>query len=203
MDGTAAIALIMIIIFTSFGKAPSGGTRSGQQAHKYDKGSSYKYSVNRQQVNYSYLEDNRMQAIIRQYNDTIPQSQVDDIKRAVLRYGEQENIDPKFVLALMARESRFDPKAQSPTGAMGLGQILPMNFESLGISDATDIDQNTRATVIYIRMKLDEWTGYDDQVGLALASYLEGSGAVKRAGAVYSGHTEIYVNDILRIRDSI
>jgi soluble lytic murein transglycosylase-like protein len=103
----------------------------------------------------------------------------------------------------MARESAFNPNAVSPSGAVGLGQIMPFNYKDLGIQDPRDIDQNVKGVVYYLKQKLDDWIGNENQVGLALASYLKGTGDIKRAGGTYSGHTETYVNDILRIRSII
>lgn len=39
--------------------------------------------------------------------------------------GERHGVDPVMLLAISAVESRFDPKAESPAGAVGLTQTMP------------------------------------------------------------------------------
>jgi len=50
------------------------------------------------------------------------------------RSAESHDIDPVLLLALMRQESRFDPNARSPVGAIGLLQIMPYTAEALAES---------------------------------------------------------------------
>lgn len=43
----------------------------------------------------------------------------------ILEYSEKNDIDPFLVAAVMKNESRFNPGAVSPVGAVGLMQIMP------------------------------------------------------------------------------
>ncbi len=45
------------------------------------------------------------------------------------------NVDPLLFFALMRRESRFDPLAVSPVGAVGLTQIMPKTGKDLGMKN--------------------------------------------------------------------
>ena len=54
----------------------------------------------------------------------------DDVKRAATAQG----VDPFLMLSVMRRESRFDPDALSPVGAVGLFQIMPYTAEALADS---------------------------------------------------------------------
>jgi len=45
--------------------------------------------------------------------------------------AEAQRVDPLLMLAIMRRESRFDPGARSPAGAMGLFQIMSYTAEEL------------------------------------------------------------------------
>ena len=54
----------------------------------------------------------------------------DDVKRAATAAG----VDPFLMLSVMRRESRFDPDALSPVGAVGLFQIMPYTAEALADS---------------------------------------------------------------------
>lgn len=44
---------------------------------------------------------------------------------AAYRAGEQYSVDPLLILAVMAVESRYNPVAESVTGAQGLMQVIP------------------------------------------------------------------------------
>lgn len=46
-----------------------------------------------------------------------------------------DDVDPLLFLALMKKESRFDPNAVSYAGAVGLTQIMPKTAESLGMKN--------------------------------------------------------------------
>ncbi|MDR1452521.1 MAG: transglycosylase SLT domain-containing protein [Candidatus Margulisbacteria bacterium] len=152
---------------------------------------------------YQFVGYDRMDALIRKYNADLSQLEVDKIKMSINLYSREKNIDPRLTLALMARESRFDPLAVSSSGAVGLGQIMPMNYEELGISNPNDIDQNVRGTIYYFRQKLDEWSGNSRQLELGLASYLRGSGDIRRTNEQLDAHAQSYVDEILRIRASV
>lgn len=117
--------------------------------------------------------------------------------------AKERNMDPRLALALMARESAFDPQAVSSAGAIGLGQIKPINYAAVGIDNPKDIAQNARGTILYLSDQLRRWNGYPNQTELGLASYKEGYGAVSRAGGTYKPDTTQYIKDIFRLRDSI
>lgn len=104
-------------------------------------------------------------------------------------------MNPKLVAALMTRESKFNPRARSSSGAIGLGQLLPSTAKGLNLDDPYDIDQNAKGTVRYFKSLIDRFNG---QVSNAIAGYLEGPNAVMRNGG-YSDHTRGYVQDILAI----
>ena len=117
------------------------------------------------------------------------------IAGSIMKHASVYDVNPKLVAALMARESKFNPRALSPSGAMGLGQLLPSTAKNLGVEDGFDIDQNTMGTVRYFKSLLDRFKG---RVSAALASYLVGPNAVARDGSI-SEHTRSYVEDILKI----
>lgn len=124
--------------------------------------------------------------------------EADQISEAIMRYSEQYDVNPKIVTAMIFRESAFDPRAVSSSNAQGLAQLLPSTAAYIGISDPFDIDQGVKGAVLYLKMKLDRWTGCPDQIRLALASYAEGPNQVARAGGAYSEKTARYIDDILR-----
>ncbi len=101
----------------------------------------------------------------------------------ILEYSKVNDVDPSFVLAVIAIESRFRPEAVSRAGAVGLMQIMPSTGEILvdeigieGYSDdgLKDPDVNIRLGTYYIG-KLQRKYGSDV---LALAAYNAGEGRV-------------------------
>jgi hypothetical protein len=49
----------------------------------------------------------------------------DEILESAMARSFEYNLPPNFVISVMYRESRFNPKARSPVGALGLMQVLP------------------------------------------------------------------------------
>jgi soluble lytic murein transglycosylase-like protein len=97
------------------------------------------------------------------------------IRQAAERHGLSEPL----LLAVIAAESRFNPRAVSPKGASGLMQLMPATARRFGASDLFAVDQNLQAGAAYLRWLLDLFSG---DVELALAGYNAGEGAVLRAG---------------------
>ena len=99
------------------------------------------------------------------------------ITSAAARYG----IDPSVLEALAEVESGFRPNALSPSGAMGIMQLMPATAHALGVTDPMDPDKNIDAGARYLREQLDRFGG---DLALALAAYNAGPGAVARYGGV-------------------
>jgi soluble lytic murein transglycosylase-like protein len=117
---------------------------------------------------------------------------------SMVKYGSEYNVNPKLVCAVIARESGFNPRSVSSSGAVGLGQLLPATATALEVDDGFDPDQNIRGTTRYLRFLLDKWKSHPQQVALALASYTEGHNAISRNGG-YSTKTKGYVESIIKI----
>lgn len=127
------------------------------------------------------------------------------IAETIVKYANTNCIEPELAAALIARESAYNPRATSPSGACGLGQMLPSTARKMGASDCYDIEQNLRGAMAYFRLMLDMWDSYGDQVDRALASYLVGPGTVKNHGGVPWGNSTAkrYLADIYSYRDSM
>ena len=83
-------------------------------------------------------------------------------------------------LALIERESGWNPRAVSPKGAQGLGQLMPDTARDLGVSDPFDPAQNLDGAARYFATQLARF----GDVRLALAAYNAGPEAVARHGGV-------------------
>ena len=93
--------------------------------------------------------------------------------------SRRHRISPALVKAVIQAESKFDTRAVSAQGAVGLMQILPSTARSMGVSSPQEPYNNITAGVRYLKMLLDEF-GNDEY--LALAAYNCGPDTIKRYG---------------------
>jgi soluble lytic murein transglycosylase-like protein len=113
----------------------------------------------------------------------------------IVRSGVEAHVDPALIEAVIAKESAFQPRAVSSTGAQGLMQLMPATAAALGVSDPYDPAQNVRGGARYLRSLLDRFGG---DVRLALAAYNAGPGAVERYDGIPPyAETQAYVGDVL------
>lgn len=104
-------------------------------------------------------------------------------------------LPPGLLDALIWTESRYNPRAISKAGAVGLGQLMPRTARALGVSNRFDVADNVTGAALYLRQMLDKF----GVVHLALAAYNAGPAAVQRAGGIPpNGETPLYVRDVMR-----
>jgi soluble lytic murein transglycosylase-like protein len=139
-----------------------------------------------------------IERFILRYNKKTSYWDANLMSASMVKYGSIYNVNPKLICALIARESAFNPRSVSSSGAMGLGQLMPATASALEVEDGFDPDQNIMGTARYVRFLLDKWRSQPQQVTLALASYAEGHSAISRNGG-YSTKTKGYVEDIIKI----
>lgn len=96
------------------------------------------------------------------------------------RAGQAVELSPQLLEAVSYVESRFNAKAVSPRGAVGLMQLRPETAAELGY-DPHNPETNARGGAAYLRQML---AMFDNNVELALAAYNAGPQAVKRYGGV-------------------
>ncbi|HEX2950991.1 MAG TPA: lytic transglycosylase domain-containing protein [Armatimonadota bacterium] len=133
-------------------------------------------------------------AKVRRLVPTISPSLASEIISHVLGASARYSVDPRLVLALLAQESRFNPHAVSPVGAMGLGQLMPGTAARLGVRHPFDIAENIDGTVRYLQQQLQTFHG---NIPYALAAYNAGPGNVTRYGGIPPFHeTQHYVQTI-------
>jgi len=99
----------------------------------------------------------------------------------VEKVSSSSRIDPLFVISIIREESRFDPDAISPAGALGLMQLMPgtalkINKKIKNSHDILDVENNISAGVKYLSRLLQEFGSYT----YALAAYNAGEDSVKR-----------------------
>lgn len=97
------------------------------------------------------------------------------VKKSCARHG----VDPNLVFSVMRQESGFNYRAKSYKGATGLMQLMPATARRFGVQNIYDPAENIEAGTRYLRFLLDTFNG---DVGLALAGYNAGEGAVMKYG---------------------
>jgi soluble lytic murein transglycosylase-like protein len=110
-------------------------------------------------------------------------------------------LDARLVVALVAVESNWNPAAQSPVGARGLGQLMPGTAAGLGV-DPGDADANLDGTIRHLGGLLRRYRALPPQTRFedAIAAYNAGAGAVDRYGGIPPyPETQTYVRRVIRL----
>jgi membrane-bound lytic murein transglycosylase MltF len=92
------------------------------------------------------------------------------------KYGKQYGFDPLMLAAQGFQESRLDQKARSPSGAIGVMQLLPSTGKAMQVGDIHQLEPNIHAGIKYMdRLLAHDFDGaqFDAQNRMlfALASY--------------------------------
>jgi peptidoglycan lytic transglycosylase len=107
-----------------------------------------------------------------------------DAVRLVRSIAVEQGIDPDLAEALLRVESRGDPQARSPVGALGLMQLMPATAREVAASEGIELDSdedildprtNARLGLVYLKSMLSL---FDDDEWLAVAAYNAGPGRV-------------------------
>jgi hypothetical protein len=110
--------------------------------------------------------------------------------------GAAHHIDEDLLASVVRAESAGQVRAVSRTGARGLMQLMPGTASAMGVEDSFKADQNISGGTAYLDWLL---TRYHDNVGLALAAYNAGPGAVdKYHGIPPYRETRMYVARVIR-----
>ncbi|MFN8223764.1 MAG: lytic transglycosylase domain-containing protein [Gaiellales bacterium] len=124
-------------------------------------------------------------------------------------HARNYDLDPALLAAVVYTESRFNPKAVSEAGAIGLMQLLPETARGIAVrtggdafvtDDLYDPEINVRYGSWYLRNLVRK---YGD-VRIALAAYHAGQGNVDSWRAAGKGivfpETRTYVENVTRLR---
>lgn len=116
----------------------------------------------------------------RNLNDNEISKYDDLIKKLAKEYG----FDWRLIAAQVNKESQFNPKAKSWSGAMGLLQVMPRTAKEVGIKDMHSPENGLRAGIKYmawIRKQLPDDLPPDVKVWFTLAAYNAGLSHLKDA----------------------
>lgn len=117
---------------------------------------------------------------------------------AVQSAAEAANVDPYLVLSVIREESRFDPRAISIAGAVGLMQLLPGTASgvagaTLSVAQLTQPEINIRLGTQFFGGLLRRFRG---DVVLAVAGYNAGPGAAQRFGRMSRKDPDLFFERI-------
>lgn len=100
--------------------------------------------------------------------------------RLIQNAAYETSLDPVLVHALIFIESRYNHKARSNKGAIGLMQVLPETALRYGVHDpGFSPEANLRAGTRYLRDLMQQ---FDGRIELVLAAYNAGENAVVNHG---------------------
>ncbi|MBT9582048.1 lytic transglycosylase domain-containing protein [bacterium] len=109
----------------------------------------------------------------------------DALARTILAQARDNKIDPWLFAALLQVESAYRKDVVSPSGAIGLGQLMPFTAEGLAV-DPWDPQQNVAGSAKMLAGLLQGWKSTLDPRVLALASYNAGPTLVRQLQTVPS-----------------
>jgi hypothetical protein len=120
----------------------------------------------------------------------------DDICRSLAQAAADNGLPVDFFTRLIWQESRFNPAAVSPKGAMGIAQFMPGTASGRGLADPFDPLLALRESASYLN---ELRTTFRGNLGLAAAAYNAGPGRVEAWLAGRGGlpaETQAYVRSV-------
>lgn len=119
-----------------------------------------------------------------------------DVRQHIQAAADRYGISSDLVDAVAWQESRYNPRAKSSAGAIGVMQLMPGTARTLGVTNPHDVRQNVAGGTAYLRQQLER---FGNNVPLALAAYNAGPGAVMKYGGIPPyRETQNYVRQIMR-----
>lgn len=97
--------------------------------------------------------------------------------RIVRQYATHYRVPPELIAAFIDVESRWNPRAVSAKGAMGLMQLMPATAKRFGAFQPFDVEQNIAAGTRYVTELMWEFQG---DLRLVAAAYYAGDRNIAR-----------------------
>jgi soluble lytic murein transglycosylase-like protein len=117
-------------------------------------------------------------------------------RQVLARSAQRHNVPRRLAFAIAKAESDFIPYRISPTGAMGIMQLMPDTAKALGIRDPFHTQENVDGGVRYLAKLMQRYRG---DMRRTAAAYNAGPGNVPRVGAYgVPKETRRYVDKVIR-----
>jgi len=124
--------------------------------------------------------ENKNTATNTQTNDlepiNFPTDPLDGVCNRLLHHANANALPPAYFARLIWTESRFDPNAISPKGALGIAQFIPSTAKLRGLDDPFNLDEAMGASAAYL-FELKTRFG---NLGYAAVAYNAGEGALSQ-----------------------
>ena len=118
-------------------------------------------------------------------------------ERYVRRYAAHYRVPPELIAALIDVESRWNPRAVSNKGAMGLMQLMPATARRFGAFHPFDVDENVAAGTRYVTLLMWEFHG---DLRMVAAAYYAGDRCVSQKQLNYSNPDVVAYVEAVRLR---
>lgn len=107
-------------------------------------------------------------------------------------FAQKYNVPWQLFRAMINQESGWNPKAVSPAGAIGFGQLMPGTAQGLGVNPYNP-RQNLKGSAMYLSNQYNTFGNWKQ----ALAAYNAGPGAVSSGAWKGYPETRNYVHSIM------
>ncbi|MGQ7869615.1 transporter substrate-binding domain-containing protein [Sunxiuqinia sp. sy24] len=150
-----------------------------------------------------YFENSRSSGMVNSSYHSIGGGNISPFDDLIKETADQSGLDWRFLAAIIYRESRFDPEAESWAGAYGLMQIMPESADLVRMNEFEEPKHNIRVGV-----RILQWLDKNlksavpdstERVKFVLASYNVGLGHVKdaqRLAKKYNKDPEIWDDNV-------
>ena len=128
------------------------------------------------------------------------QSDASQAERCVRRYAAHYRVAPELIAALIDVESRWNPRAVSSKGAMGLMQLMPATARRYGAVHPFDVEENIAAGTRYVTALMWEFHG---DMRLVSAAYYAGDRWIQVKQLNYSSPDVVAYVEAVRQRYTI
>jgi len=125
------------------------------------------------------------------------QSDAVQAERCVRRYATHYRVQPELIAALIDVESRWNPRAVSDKGAMGLMQLMPATAQRYGAFHPFDMEENIAAGTRYVTALMWEFHG---DLRLVSAAYYAGDRWIARERLNYNNPDVVAYVEQVRLR---
>jgi len=150
-----------------------------------------------------YFENSRSSEMANSGYHSLRDGNISPFDPLIKDAAEKAGLDWRFLAAIIYRESRFDPQAESWAGAYGLMQVMPESADLFRINEYEDPEDNLR-----VGTRLLNWLNKNlepdvpdstERVKFVLAAYNVGLGHVKdaqRLAEKYDKNPEIWDDNV-------